>query len=237
MNNINQSSEVKTKNITLSLILGWIIGIIFSITGLSTLFVKPLAGLIYILIACIALPPISKAIQKKLNINLSRGVKIILIIILFIFGAMSLSSDSPKDVAIVKTDSSTLLDTKKVQNVASSTDKVATNVVKESTSTDTKAITVKSDKENAQKELDTIIALGKKAGLITSYEFSDMASVVYVGRIWYTQTVSFKKDFLAEIASLKESITGYRHFEVRDAYSDEKVGEVTAFMGSLEVYK
>lgn len=93
------------------------------------------------------------------------------------------------------------------------------------------------DKEKAQKELDEIINLGKKAGLITSYEFSNKASVVYVGKVWYTQTVSFKKDLLAKIGTLKKQITGYQHFEVRDAYSNEKVAEITAFSGSLEVYK
>jgi hypothetical protein len=42
---------------------------------------------------------------------------------------------------------------------------------------------------------------------------------------------------LAKVATLKKAITGYNHFEVRDAYSDEKVAEVTAFTNSLEVYK
>lgn len=90
---------------------------------------------------------------------------------------------------------------------------------------------------DAQKELDEIMELAKTAGLVTSYEFSDSATVVYASSTWYTQTVQFKKDFLAKIAILKKQITGYQHFEVLDAYSNEKVGEVTAFFGSLEIYK
>ncbi|MFA5022511.1 MAG: hypothetical protein WC508_05540 [Patescibacteria group bacterium] len=93
------------------------------------------------------------------------------------------------------------------------------------------------DKAAAQKELDEVMALAKKSGLVSSYEFSNSATVVYVGQVWYTQTVQFKKDFMAKIAMLKKRITGYQHFEVRDANSDEKVGEVTAFGGSLKVYK
>lgn len=89
----------------------------------------------------------------------------------------------------------------------------------------------------AQKELDEFMALAKKAELVTTYEFSDKASVVYVGKVWYTQTVQMKKDFLAYISMIKKDITGYNHFVVRDAYSDEKVAEVTAFSKSLEVYK
>ena len=68
-------------------------------------------------------------------------------------------------------------------------------------------------------------------------DFSDSATVVYVGPVWYTQTVAFKKDFLAKTAMLKKAVTGYGHFEVRDAHSNEKVAEVTAFSQSLEVYK
>lgn len=91
--------------------------------------------------------------------------------------------------------------------------------------------------EEAKKELDDFISLGMKANLITSYEFSDSASVVYIDSVWYTQTVQFKKDFIAKIGMLKKTITGYSHFEVRDTYSNEKVGEITAFSSSIEVYK
>jgi hypothetical protein len=92
-------------------------------------------------------------------------------------------------------------------------------------------------REAAQKELDELIVISKEAGLVRSYEFSETKAVVYADTAWYGQTVTFKKDFLAKIALLKEQITGFRHFEMRDAYSNEKVAEVTAFSGSLEVYK
>ena len=92
-------------------------------------------------------------------------------------------------------------------------------------------------KEQAQKELDEVMELSKTAGLVTSYEFSEKANVIYVGKVWYTQTVAFKKDFMAKVSTLKKTITGYHRFEVLDAYSNEKVAEVTAFSGSLEVYK
>ncbi len=89
----------------------------------------------------------------------------------------------------------------------------------------------------AQKELDEFMVLGKQAQLVTTYEFSERANVVYADKVWYTQSVQMKKDFLAYVAMLKKDINGYKHFEVRDAYSDEKIAEVTAFTGSLEVYK
>ncbi len=92
-------------------------------------------------------------------------------------------------------------------------------------------------KADAEKELVDLMALSKKAGLITSYEFSDKATEVFVGSAWYTQKVQFKKDFIAKIGLLKKAITGYAHFEAKDAYSNEKVAEITAFSGSIEIYK
>ncbi len=92
-------------------------------------------------------------------------------------------------------------------------------------------------KADAREELTKVMSLAKQAGLITAYEFSDSATVVYADTAWYAQTVQFKKDFLAKVGPLKKQITGYMHFEVRDAYSNEKVAEITSFGGSLEVYR
>jgi hypothetical protein len=61
--------------------------------------------------------------------------------------------------------------------------------------------------------------------------------VIYVTDVWYSMTVTFKKDFLAKFAMLQEEISGRHFFEVRDDHSNEKVGEVTAFSGALKVYK
>lgn len=97
-------------------------------------------------------------------------------------------------------------------------------------------------KEQAQTELDEIMSAAVKAQLVTSYDFKEIANNVYrwdifVGKNWYTQTVKQKKDFIAYIAIRKKSITGYSHFELHDAYTNEKVAEVTSFSQSIEVYK
>lgn len=78
---------------------------------------------------------------------------------------------------------------------------------------------------------------GEKAGLVSSYEFSDSERVIYVTDVWNSMTVALKKDFLAKVAMLQEAISGRHFFEARNEHSNEKVGEVTAFSGSLEVYK
>lgn len=92
-------------------------------------------------------------------------------------------------------------------------------------------------KVQAQKELADFMETAKKAKLVSSYEFSEKATVVYIDSMWYTQKVDFKKDFIAKIGLLKKAVTGYTHFEARDAYSNEKVAEITAFSQSIEVYK
>ena len=93
----------------------------------------------------------------------------------------------------------------------------------------------------AQKDLDDLMALAEKSGLVHSYEFSATAHVIYIDSVWYTQDVKFKKDFMAKVSMLRATIVNngasWDFFKVRDAYSDEVVGEVTAFSGSLEVYK
>lgn len=97
-------------------------------------------------------------------------------------------------------------------------------------------------KEQAQKELDKFMPMAQKAGLVTSYDFSKLDDKVYrwdiyVGKTWYIQTVQQKKDFIAYIGIHKKAITGFSHFELRDGYTNEKVGEITAFSSSIEVYK
>ncbi len=99
-------------------------------------------------------------------------------------------------------------------------------------------IVSQADKDKAQKDLDDLMSLGEKSGLVQSYSLTGDRAI-YVGSIWYTQTVQFKKDLLAKITMDLAQIKGegsYASFEVRDAYSNEKVAEVTSF-GSLEVYK
>ncbi len=194
----------------------WIVGLLLALTGVSYIDKNFFGGVLLLLAAALVLPPIYRWLSPKLPWALSRKVRGTLVAILF-FAGMMMGGSRPSDVQIA----------------ASNTPTPRPSISQEPTPTPTPDLS----KQSAQKELDELMALCKKANLVVSYEFSDMATVVYAGTTWYTQTVSFKKDFLAKIAILKKAITGYQHFEVRDAYSNEKVAEVTSFTGSLEVYK
>ena len=92
-------------------------------------------------------------------------------------------------------------------------------------------------KKEAQDQLDAFMKLSTEARIVKSYEFSDTAVVVYVDNGWYGQTVEFKKNFISKVGTLKKAVTGYTHFELRDAYSNEMVGEIKSFSQSVEVYK
>jgi hypothetical protein len=114
------------------------------------------------------------------------------------------------------------------------TDKTPTTPTQETPKQDSKP---KISKEQAQKELDAVMSVGKEAKIVLSYEFSDTATEVYIDKDWYKQTVQFKKDFIGRVGFLKEAVTGYSHFVVKDGYTNEKVGEIKAFSQSIEVYK
>jgi hypothetical protein len=87
MNNTNQSPEVKTKNITLGSIIGWLLGIGSVIAAFTTISSNFLVGLLYILLALILIPPVSGWFQSQLKIKLSKSVKVLLfLIIIFIIG-------------------------------------------------------------------------------------------------------------------------------------------------------
>lgn len=97
-------------------------------------------------------------------------------------------------------------------------------------------------KEQAQAELDDFMKLAKGSGLVTSYDFSKLTENVYrwdifVGPIWYTQTVQQKKDFMGYMGIHKKAITGFSNFEVHDDHTNEKVAEITAFGQEIKIYK
>ena len=96
MVNENQSPEVKTKNITVSLVFSWIFGVIVGLVGIGTLFSNVLVGLLFIIAAVIVLPPTYALIKNKFKISLSRGLKIIIVVIIFaIAGTITSQGNTP----------------------------------------------------------------------------------------------------------------------------------------------
>ena len=85
----------EAKKITLGLVLSWIFGVLFGLSGLTFLFSGSIiAGGSLILASLILLPPMNKFVKEKFNFELSRGLKITLVIILFVIYAVNLSSSN-----------------------------------------------------------------------------------------------------------------------------------------------
>lgn len=97
MENTTQSSEVKTKNITLGSIVSWMLGILFGLGGIVGIFDKPLTGSLFIIASLIVLPPASKYIQNKLRLTLSKGVKAVIVIILLVIAGTQAQSGVPSE--------------------------------------------------------------------------------------------------------------------------------------------
>jgi tRNA_anti-like len=83
MNNQN-ASEVKAKNITLGSVFAWLFGSVVVLAGIVTLFTHPVSGILFLVVAAIILPPAYSAIKSKLHINLSTGLRVVIVIIIFI---------------------------------------------------------------------------------------------------------------------------------------------------------
>jgi predicted PurR-regulated permease PerM len=77
-----------SKKISVGLILSWIFGVLFALTGIISVFSEPIPGLVMLIMAAVLLPPITKLVDQKWKFHLSSGMKIVVIIIGFIiFGA------------------------------------------------------------------------------------------------------------------------------------------------------
>lgn len=79
------TKQTTSEKITIGLILSWICGVLFALTGIISVFSEPIQGLVMLIIAAFLLPPFTKLLYQKWKFHLSGAMKIVLIIIGFIF--------------------------------------------------------------------------------------------------------------------------------------------------------
>lgn len=91
---LSKEHEKIPKKITIGRILSWFFGVIWLIAGFTSLSSSFTVGLVYIFMALVLLPPANNFLMKKFNIQLSRGIKILLIIIGLIIIASILAKDN-----------------------------------------------------------------------------------------------------------------------------------------------
>lgn len=94
----NQQHEEKTKHITLGLVLSWILGVIFLMSGAGLFTKSVFAGLLVLIGGLIMLPPINDLIHKKAGFRLSGALRFIAAIILVIIGASMSANETVNEV-------------------------------------------------------------------------------------------------------------------------------------------
>jgi hypothetical protein len=96
MKNGEQFSE--PKNITMSMVLGWIVGILFILAGASMMTSSVLAGILAILAGLILLPAVNDIIKEKAGVNLSGVLRFVIAVILIGIAATMSADDMQEDV-------------------------------------------------------------------------------------------------------------------------------------------
>ncbi len=95
MDNTTPSPVGDKKSITLSSLASWVFGILFLIVGISGLFSQPLFGIALLLASILILPPAYRYVSNALHLNLSRGVRAVIIIVLFIIVGANMDTPPP----------------------------------------------------------------------------------------------------------------------------------------------
>ncbi len=99
MENNPQSSEGK-KHVTVGLIVSWSLGTLFLVSGIIMLFTSPIGGLALTLAGVILLPLTYDFIAEKLHISLSRGLTIVIVLVLLgVMGAFVPKTTPPSSTA------------------------------------------------------------------------------------------------------------------------------------------
>ena len=214
MNNQIPSSEGKTKNITLSSIISWILGIIFAIVGFVSLFSTPLVGIFFLLASAVLIPPILKKISGKFN--LSRGVKIVLIIIFLALAGISVSHDGQiATTNEVNTSDAEKTEEPKMTQVTPITVSATSTNIKPPTSSTVKPISTETiSQKNAVKKAKSYLGYSafSRDGLVTQLEFEQFSHTDAVygadnsGANWNEQAAKKAKSYMEYSAFSRGSL-------------------------------
>lgn len=91
------SKDKEVKKITVGFIFSWVFGVLFLLAGAVTIATSPISGIIIVLCSAMIIPYFNKLIAEKLNVEISGGIKFILIIIIFVAIGFS-TTNTTKDI-------------------------------------------------------------------------------------------------------------------------------------------
>lgn len=80
---IAKEIDDKKRVITISFVLSWIFGALFLLSGVTSIFTKPLIGLMMLVMAAALLPPIVNKFENKFNIKITRNIKTFVLLACF----------------------------------------------------------------------------------------------------------------------------------------------------------
>jgi len=91
--------EKQVRKITLGFVLGWIFGVIFLLSGVVSLLTGMIIeGLLSLVLAIILLPPANNFIAERFNFVISRGLKIVLVLVLLVVIGIVAGGKTDEDV-------------------------------------------------------------------------------------------------------------------------------------------
>ena len=147
--------EKQVRKITLGFVLGWIFGVIFLLSGVVSLLTGMIIeGLLSLVLAIILLPPANNFIAERFNFVISRGLKIVLVLVLLVVIGIVAGGKTDEDV---KTN-----DTTKIEETAD------TEEVEEEVEVVQDWVKVTSITASASKQSDTFELKGGKQKIVYS---------------------------------------------------------------------
>ncbi|MFM2381816.1 MAG: hypothetical protein RLZZ76_583 [Candidatus Parcubacteria bacterium] len=99
MENTEQPMEAKVKSLTLKSVVAWIFGGLLILAGVGLFTTSIIGGIVMLLAGAILLPPTFSLIQKKLNINLSGGLRAVIVIIFLAIAGSTMDTNEISKVS------------------------------------------------------------------------------------------------------------------------------------------
>lgn len=96
----NSSDTPKKNNMSIGQLLGWGLGIFFGLGGIGLLSTEPIVGVGLIVMAAFLIPPICKAIESSMNIQLSTGKRVMIIALLLVIASSFKIPEQEKKIVL-----------------------------------------------------------------------------------------------------------------------------------------
>ncbi|NCS98741.1 hypothetical protein GW764_00995 [Candidatus Parcubacteria bacterium] len=91
---MENSNKDEIKKLTLSRVLAYVLGGLFLLAGVTSLFSNFMVGVVFIVISIVLFPPLYKLLESKTKVRLSKSLRVVTTIILLgVAGALFSSSE------------------------------------------------------------------------------------------------------------------------------------------------